>query len=276
VRLSAIRSIHRICDGLRTVFLVDRLGDLAWPVDVERWADQVQGHEPLKVPCPRAYVAHAKATREGGHAALVLTPAQEIKVFAHGALAFTFSDARWRLMDLPSKFTTWCEALGNTHPPDLARRLFQAGLNLAEDRKGALFVVLRDAPTSMSQLVAPGDRIIDEVAGDDPEDPDNLSPRMAKRALHHLVRGQNVASVDASVLEAIAGLDGAVVTDPQGSLLAFGAILRVSPETVLIARAVEGARTTAALAASFHGPVLKVSEDGFLTMYLGGRRVWEL
>ena len=31
-----------------------------------------------------------------------------------------------------------------------------------------------------------------------------------------------------------------------------------------------------ALAASFHGPVLKVSEDGFLTMYLAGRRVWEL
>jgi hypothetical protein len=43
-----------------------------------------------------------------------------------------------------------------------------------------------------------------------------------------------------------------------------------------IPRAVEGARTLAALAASYHGPVLKVSEDGFLTMYLGGRRVWEM
>ena len=34
--------------------------------------------------------------------------------------------------------------------------------------------------------------------------------------------------------------------------------------------------TLAALAASLHGPVLKVSEDGFLTMFLGGRRVWEM
>ena len=74
----------------------------------------------------------------------------------------------------------------------------------------------------------------------------------------------------------LASIDGAVVTDPKGRLLAFGAILRISPETLMSARAIEGARTAAALTASFHGPVLKVSEDGFLTMFLGGRRVWEL
>ena len=78
------------------------------------------------------------------------------------------------------------------------------------------------------------------------------------------------------VLEAIAGIDGAVVTDPEGRLLTFGAILRIAPEALKVARAVEGARTLAALAASYHGPVLKVSEDGFLTMFLGGRRVWEI
>jgi hypothetical protein len=41
-------------------------------------------------------------------------------------------------------------------------------------------------------------------------------------------------------------------------------------------RAVQGARTLAGLAASLHGPVIKVSEDGYLTMFLKGRRVWEL
>ena len=124
--------------------------------------------------------------------------------------------------------------------------------------------------------MAPGDRISDESAGDDPEDPDNSSPRWAKRALHHIARGQTLGDMEVSVLEALAGIDGAVVTDPSGRLLTFGAILRVSPEIVLTPRAVEGARTTAALAASLHGPVLKVSEDRFVTMFLGGRRVWEL
>ena len=209
--------------------------------------------------------------------ALVLSPAQEIKVFARGTLMFAFSDSRWRLLDIPTKFASWRNALGpSTRPANLAERIFQAGLNLAERRRGALFVVLRDPTTSMPMLLAPSDRMRQEVAADDPDDPDNVSPRMAKRALHHLARGETLGSLDASVLESLAGVDGAVVTDLAGELLSFGAILRVAPETVLTPRAVEGARTTAALAASFHGPVLKVSEDGYLTMFLGGRRVWEI
>ena len=38
----------------------------------------------------------------------------------------------------------------------------------------------------------------------------------------------------------------------------------------------DGAAFVAAQAASYHGPVLKLSEDGFVTMFLGGRRVWEM
>lgn len=93
VRLSALKSFHRICDGMRTVFIVDRQGDLAWGVDVDRWAEQVQGSEPLSEPCPRPFISHAKGTRSGGHVCLVLTPSQEIKIFAGGTLAFAFSDA---------------------------------------------------------------------------------------------------------------------------------------------------------------------------------------
>ena len=276
VRLSAIKSLHRMCDGLRTLYLVDRSGDLAWAVDIERWADRVQGDLPLPAPCSRLYTNHARATLTGGHVALVLSPSQEIKIFAHGMPAFAFSDARWRLMDVPTKYAAWCRGVGDTGVCDLARKVFQAALNLAEDRRGALFVVLRDPEQSLHRLVAPGDRIHDEVVSDDPSDPDNLSPRLAKRALHHLARGQSLDTMDVSVLEALAGIDGAVVTDPTGRLLTFGAILRVAPEVVLAPRAIEGARTTAALAGSLHGPVLKVSEDGYVTMYLGGHRVWEL
>ncbi|WP_435017766.1 hypothetical protein TA3x_005386 [Tundrisphaera sp. TA3] len=276
VRLTAIKGFHRLCDGIRTVYLVDRQGDLARAVEVSKWADRAVGVEPATSPCPRAYQDHARATREGGHVCLVLTPSQEIKIFARGEMMFSFSDARWRLLDIPTKFATWCKAVGVTTCLDLAGRIFQAALNLAEDRKGALFVVLRDPMASIPQLIAPADRIDEEVAIDDPEDPDNLSPRLAKRSLHHVVRGRGLADIDPAVLESLSGIDGAVVTDRDGRLLTFGAILRIAPETLKVARAVEGARTLAALAASLHGPVLKVSEDGFLTMFLGGRRVWEM
>ena len=276
VRLTAIKGFHRLCDGVKTVYLVDRQGDLARAIDIGEWADRAYGPTQPASPCPRAYRDHARATRSGEHVCLVLTPSQEIKVFAGGNMTFSFSDARWRLLDIPTKFATWCKAVGNTGELDLASRIFQAALNLGEDRKGALFVVLRDPDASVAQLIAPADRIDDEVTFDDPEDPENLSPRLAKRSLHHVVRGRRIGEIDATVLEALAGIDGAVATDRDGRLLTFGAILRIAPENLKVARAVEGARTLAALAASLHGPVLKVSEDGFLTMFLGGRRVWEL
>ena len=275
-RLTAIKGFHRLCDGVQTVFLVDRQGSLFRMVDIARWAEDVHASAPLEHPCPRPYVGHARATKSGGHVCLVLTPNQEIKVFAGGTMFFSLSNARWRLLDIPSKFAAWREAVGYTSPCDLALRLFQAALNLSEARTGALLVVVRDPHRAIKELIAPGDRMTEEVAADDPQDPENLSPRLAKRALHHAVRGATLCELEPAVLESIASLDGAVVFDPIGRLLTFGAILRIAPETLEYMRSVQGARTLAALAASQYGPVLKVSEDGYLTMFLKGRRVWDL
>ena len=152
---------------------------------------------------------------------------------------FSFSDARWRLLDIPTKFAVWCEAVGRSGWCDLAKTVFQAALNLSESRLGALFVVLRDPEQSVPQLIAPADQITTEIVADDPQDPENLSPKHAKRALHHVVRGMNLADLEPSVLEAIACLDGAVVTDHEGRLLTFGAILRIAPESLELGRAVQ-------------------------------------
>ena len=72
-------------------------------------------------------------------------------------------------------------------------------------------------------------------------------------------------------------MDGATVVDPSGRLLAVGAILLhaepVQPHSLFI---VEGARTTAAMAAARYGPVLKVSEDGGITFYDRQERIWDI
>jgi hypothetical protein len=64
--------------------------------------------------------------------------------------------------------------------------------------------------------------------------------------------------------------------DHDGRLLAFGAILRHETSELTPLTAAEGARTTAALVASRFGPVLKVSEDGVVSCFLDGTRVWDL
>ena len=161
VELTGLKTLHRLCDGRRTVFLVDQQGRLTDLVDIRHWAmnesrtgDQPrrpendvgpdagsEGETVLSVPCPRVYTFHALATRTGGHVCLVLSPNQEIKVFASGVQAFVFAHGRWRVLDPESKFVLWERAVANPH---LARVLFQTALDLAEERQGGLLVVVTD------------------------------------------------------------------------------------------------------------------------------------
>jgi hypothetical protein len=134
-----------------------------------------------------------------------------------------------------------------------------------------MFVVLRRANESLHELVADQDRLDMELVGQQ-SDPDTPS----RRHLLHVLAGRTVTELDASVLEALATLDGAVVTEPGGELLAVGAILRHPSSAFATAQGTtEGARSTAAMAASRYGPVLKVSEDGMITFFDGGR-VWDI
>jgi hypothetical protein len=272
VELTSLKSIHRLCDGRRTLFLVDREGRLADIVDVERWAAETPGPARPDVPCARAYTAHARATRSCGHVCLVLSPNQEIKLFTGGLQAFAFAHGRWRILDPASKYSVWEAA---TAHPKLARVLFQTALDLAENRQGGLLVVVGDPAAAVGRLIGPHDVLETAPCFGSPIELTPGDP-LAKRALHYLARGRDVTELAPSVLEALAGLDGALATDRAGKLLAFGAILRHDASSLPSPITAEGARTTAALVASRFGPVLKISEDGVITCFLNGARVWDL
>ena len=77
-----------ICPLMRGVRNID---DLAKAIDIHNWAERTHGSRSLSHPCPRPYCDHARATLDGRHVCIVLTPSQEIKVFADGTLAFAFS-----------------------------------------------------------------------------------------------------------------------------------------------------------------------------------------
>ena len=267
--LTSIKSFFRLADGLRTLFLVSRDGRLLDIVDVSRWAGYSNRDSELATPCARGYSAHAYATLDTRHVCIVLSPSREIKVFADGAQVFTFRNADWHLLDLQAKYAMWESAV---NAPLLARKLFQTALDLSDARHGALFVVLRNPLDSLRDLVATTDRLDMELVGQE-SDPDTPS----RRHLLHVLAGRTVTDLDTSVFEALSALDGAVVTDRSAQLLAVGAILRHPPGTARLYESgiTEGARTTAALAASRHGPVLKVSEDGMITFYDGGR-IWDI
>jgi hypothetical protein len=263
--LLSIRSFPRLCDGLQTVALVNQDGLLVDIIDLQAWAQPCAG-TPLPVPSATRYQAHSRATLCGGHLCLILTPHGEIKAFADGVQVFTFLNGRWHLTDAVTKYHRWQQALGDVH---LAERLFTAAVNLAEDRHGGLFVVVNDVHT-VEQFVAANDLLWHEqamLAGHPPH---------AKEHLHYLLRRTNVHALAPTILETLARIDGAIVVDRQANLLAFGAILRHPMAVDAPPPATEGGRTTAALAASRFGNVLKVSEDGTIAFFQQGECRWEM
>jgi hypothetical protein len=263
--LTSIRSFFRLCDGLQTLALIDQNGFLVEIIDVGQWA-QPCSDPPLPVPSPTRYQAHSRATLCGGHVCMILTPNGEMKAFADGVQVFRFLDGRWRLTDAGWKYNRWTAAIGSL---GLAERLFVTALNLAEDRRGGLLVVLDD-PGNASKLVSRTDLLAS--LPDQSQDP----LRGTKDRLHYVLHQKRVLDIPITVVETIARIDGAVVLDRDSNLLAFGAILRHQELADLHPESIEGGRTTAAIAASRFGSVLKVSEDGLISFYQQGKCVWEI
>ena len=266
--LTGIKSFYRMSDGIDTLFLVNRDGTVLDIVEIARYAAALRPASavPSDVPYATAYRAHAAATAGTRNICVVLTPSHEIKIFADGLETFSFRNARWHLLDVHAKYQMWERALENAA---LANRLFQLALDLADARQGALFVVLRDPAASLPLLVAPGDRL-DAPRGKPGDVPDRVQ-------LLHMLRGRSAVNLDPAVLSGLARTDGATVMDGTGRLLAVGAILlHAEPVAQHSTHAVEGARTTAAMAAGRFASVLKVSEDGLISFYDRQEKVWDI
>jgi DNA integrity scanning protein DisA with diadenylate cyclase activity len=177
-----------------------------------------------------------------------------------------FLDGRWKLTDAKRKYDLWTAAIDNL---ELAERLFSAALNLAENRRGGLLVVLDD-PRTARKLVSKTDLLsyLPE------QDQDRFIS--TKDQLHYLLHQKRILEVPMAILETIARIDGAIVLDRDSNLLAFGAILRHQNAANLHPENIEGGRTTAAIAASQFGSVLKISEDGVISFFQNGKCVWDI
>jgi hypothetical protein len=92
------------------------------------------------------------------------------------------------------------------------------------------------------------------------------------RALIRHVRGTRIGTLKRSgELISLLTSDGMTVINRKGELLDTGMIIDISPVKDVVTG---GGRTTAATAASYFGPVIKVSEDGPVELYSEGHRVY--
>ena len=263
--LTRARSFHRLSDGLTTLALVDHEGFLVDLIDVQQWAAPYETL-PVPVPSPARYAAQSRATLCGGHLCLILTATGEMKIFADGMQVLRFLDGRWRLTNAVDKYHQWQQGL---HHAAFADLLFVTALNLAEERRGGLLVVLDD-PHAVSRLISHSDLLSATPS------PHPVPGHASKDQFHYLLRDKCVLTLPTTILETIARIDGAVIVDTDAHLLAFGAILHYPDLAKLHPDNIEGGRASAAIAASRFGRALKISEDGLISCYHHGQHLWDL
>src|SRR5205823_3639719 len=95
-----------------------------------------------------------------------------------------------------------------------ARRRGRAGGRASVHRRpesrrgppGSLFVILDDSTTA-GHIIPPGDLLAE---------PRTASPRAGKQGLHYLLRDTSLLRIAPAVLESVARIDGAIVSDASG------------------------------------------------------------
>jgi len=246
-----------LSDGYRTAYRVSKQGRVIGFHDLRIGSHQTGGTHYYPEWCE--YLAN-NSTK--GVCGICLTRQGDILVFDGGTLRFTYRFGRWQYWN-------------HTHVIDILRNrarvqrvpekeisrvvgaLYRAALDVSFSRSGGLFVLLRNR-ASLSKIVAKGDAIKDKHRKD------------IHKAFDTTLSSPSILTTHRRLVVELAGLDGAIVLNNKGAILAYSAILR--PERRGRVSPAEGSRTKAAIGASNYGLAIKISSDGEMSFYADGER----
>jgi hypothetical protein len=109
--LTMTRTFYRLCDGMRTVALVDSNGRMVELVDILEWAEPFGD---LSLPAPsRRDSARIVVRRSWEDTCASCSRPTARSGICRRRQVFTFLDGRWRLSDVSEKYRQWEEALGH-------------------------------------------------------------------------------------------------------------------------------------------------------------------
>ncbi|MBK5223656.1 MAG: DNA integrity scanning protein DisA nucleotide-binding domain protein [Acidimicrobiia bacterium] len=245
-------------DGQHSVLLVDARGRARTELQRHRLDRFAGGGRPrgkaVEMVESGSLVAHATAALGG--LGFYLRSDRSIWTFVDGQPLLVRRGERWRAF--PFELAASIDRMIGASPA--ADVVVQAAFLISAQPRGAILAIVEDA-SALDGIVSTKDRY------DLRDDIDPLAMR-AETRLHHLI---DADEIDERTIARLAGLDGATILDRQGELIAYGAIVSSSESQY------EGARTAAARTLSESAlVVLKVSVDGDITVFRGGRPITTL
>jgi hypothetical protein len=182
-----------------------------------------------------------------GRVVLTLTQRGDILVFKDGQLLLAKRYGRWHFLT-HRPFVTRMPV-----PNSIAvrRAVYESCLDASFAHRGAcLGVVMKDRAARMQEVVTRGDRL------------DNRDSLKA-RALDLLIAGRSFPELDRRFRLELLSIDGALVLDHRGKVLAVGAILKIPGGST------GGGRLAAARVLASLGLGIKVSQDGSIVCFHG-------
>ena len=187
-----------------------------------------------------------------GAFAITVNEVSEIEVLISPAKLLIRRKGVWAIFD-PDIFRSFlADSIDSETVDDLLWTLYA----VSKQRHGTVILIHAGTPRHLATLKK------GSVGGDDP----------VGRLLISQVRGQTIAQLKQSgILLRILSSDGMTVLDNKGKLMETGFIIDTSHAREMVTG---GGRTTAAIAASFFGKVIKVSQDGPIELFQDGKLVY--
>jgi hypothetical protein len=260
--LLGAKKYKALSDGFRTAYRISSRGTIVDFVDLEK---VIASPLTEKHFYPDWAADIARASRNGC-CGIALSRQGDILVFDEGTLRFTYRYGRWQYWNhshlvglLRDKARV--QKVQQKVRGQVVHSIYRAALDVSFRRSGGMFCILKNA-RELGSIVRAGD-----AAGD------RKRPAV-DRDFDTVVLQRLFQSLPRPIAVERASLDGAMVMANSGRILAYGAVLQPRKSGALLGT--EGSRTKAAIGASFFGLAVKVSSDGDICIYSGGKKYLEV
>lgn len=250
------KKFKALSDGYHTAYAITAGGHLEGFVDLDATSTTLLHGQHFFPEWLRPLAVRSR----NGQYGVALSRHGDIAIVQSSTLRLTYRGGRWQYWN-HDFFVQLLHALARAQHVSreavaaTVNAIYRAALDLAFRRTGGLFVILRNR-SRIREIARLGDTIGYKKREDISKELDAALP------------GKTVKGLPRSILVELASLDGAVVVDNRGALLAYGAVLR--PRKTGRLGGTEGSRTKAAIGASHYGVAVKISSDGDTSVYFKG------
>ena len=249
------KKYRSLSDGYYTAYLLSRHGKLLKFLDLEEPSVKTDHRSFFPGWC-KNIMSQSKDNR----LSICLTRQGDILVFEDKSLRFTYRLGRWQYWNHTHivnmlKEIARVQRVPKPIIPRVVRAIYRAALDISFRRTGGLFVLLRNR-NDLRKIAHEGDAMKDHSRLDLDKKFDASLPQ------------DKVYSIPKSIILELSALDGAIILNNHGEILAYGAVLEPRRRGKIVIE--EGSRTKAAKGASNYGLVVKISSDGDITVFSKG------